>query len=429
MSIRKNKHSDYLKETLDYNPNWLLRMGNSFVMLFLFAIILLSILIKYPETLTGKVIITSEDPPQKIYSRVTGKIDSIFYKNNQEVNSNEPIILIENTANYQDIDLLKETIDKYPVTIDNLNFPLDDLPILLLGEIEESYSKFENSLIQYNLLSKYKDYDIKNESNIYNVLEKKRKLQSLNTKVEIDRSELELKKLDVERQRELYEKGIISKKELEENQIEYLQTQKLAEDTQLDISELKNEINLSNKNLVLNDIDKIREIKQLIKQVVQNFNRLKIAIDQWEKKYVIMSSRNGIVTFSNFRKKNNLVNPGDLMVNIVPNSSSKPIGKVNLPILHSGKVKIGQNVKITLDNYPYMEFGMLEGKVSNISLMPDSENMYLVDVELSNDLTTTYKKELLFQHEMSGQAKIITKKISLLGRVFNNFRYLFSDKQ
>ena len=117
------------------------------------------------------------------------------------------------------------------------------------------------------------------------------------------------------------------------------------------------------------------------------------------------------------------------MVNIVPNSSSKPIGKVNLPILHSGKVKIGQNVKITLDNYPYMEFGMLEGKVSNISLMPDSENMYLVDVELSNDLTTTYKKELLFQHEMSGQAKIITKKISLLGRVFNNFRYLFSDKQ
>ncbi len=44
-----------------------------------------------------------------------------------------------------------------------------------------------------------------------------------------------------------------------------------------------------------------------------------------------------------------------------------------LPAEGAGKVEPGQKVNIRLDNYPYMEYGMLEGVISHISEIPDEE--------------------------------------------------------
>jgi len=46
------------------------------------------------------------------------------------------------------------------------------------------------------------------------------------------------------------------------------------------------------------------------------------------------------------------------------------IGKADIPSTGIGKVKSGQTVNIKLDNYPYMEFGMIKAKIKNISLVP-----------------------------------------------------------
>ncbi len=39
-----------------------------------------------------------------------------------------------------------------------------------------------------------------------------------------------------------------------------------------------------------------------------------------------------------------------------------------LPTSNSGKAKIGQQVNIKLADYPFSEYGMLNGTVTNISL-------------------------------------------------------------
>ena len=85
---------------------------------------------------------------------------------------------------------------------------------------------------------------------------------------------------------------------------------------------------------------------------------------------------------------------------------------------NSGKIKKGQKVQIKLLNYPSDEFGELNGAVKSISLIPNEEGNYLVDVELPQNLKTTYDKTIPFRQEMKGAADIVTEDLRLIERFF-----------
>ncbi len=71
--------------------------------------------------------------------------------------------------------------------------------------------------------------------------------------------------------------------------------------------------------------------------------------------------------------KNQVINNGDFVFTIIPKNHSAYICKLQAPALNSGKIKIGQDVNIKLRNYPDNEYGVLKGKVKDISLIPNSE--------------------------------------------------------
>lgn len=421
--------SEELKEIVTAIPHWILRRGNTLVLIIIIISIVLSYFIKYPETIESEAIITTLDPPQMLYTNISGKIDHIFVENNDLVKNLQPLALIENSADYNNVRLLQKTINNFNINIDNIYFPIDQLPILMLGEIDECYSYFENSYIKYELLKKHKDFDIKYESNLIELSEKQRKLSNLKLKQQIDYAELELKREDLNRYSTLFEKGIVSKQQYEQKQIDFMKVDKECKITSLEISEIKNEINLSNKNVKLSDIDKIRIEKKLTKDVIQNYNKLKICINDWEKKYLLQSSTDGKISFLKYYKENEFIKKNELFVSIIPQGGFKPIAKLRTPVINSGKIKIGQRVIISLKNFPYLEYGMLRGTVSNISLIPDDDDKYLVDVEINPDLLTTYDIKLPLQHEMIGEAIIITKDLRLIERLLNNFKHLITKNK
>lgn len=115
-------------------------------------------------------------------------------------------------------------------------------------------------------------------------------------------------------------------------------------------------------------------------------------------------------------RNQNVVTNESLFV-IAPNEGSPPIGKALLPVLGSGKVKVGQWVNIRLNNYPDQEFGYVKGKVTSISPVPTAESMYVVDVELPDGLRTNYDKELPMTRELKGVAEIITEDLRLIERL------------
>ena len=113
------------------------------------------------------------------------------------------------------------------------------------------------------------------------------------------------------------------------------------------------------------------------------------------------------------------------VLNIVPGETGDYVGRINLKMQRSGKVKAGQLVNIKLSGYPYLEYGMLRGMVKSISLVP-SADAYVIEINLPSGFKTLYGKELEFTQNMQGTAEIITEDTRLLQKIVNPFRHLVS---
>jgi len=417
--------SEEVQEILSFVPNWMIRWGNSLVLGLIVGLLLMSWFIKYPDVIATKIVITTTIPPEKIYAKSDGQIDVILVKDNTDVYKNQILAIIENSANYKDVLLLKNTIDSLTINYKKFYFPIAKLPLLFLGEIESEYALFERSYTTYELNKKLKPFSNEFLSGQFSIKEAKSRLRILISQQSLNKRGLSLKKKDLNRQEYLYKKGIISAQEYEQRQLDFLQYQRNYKNIGASISQLKETINNSKKTLRGTEIKKIQENNKIFKSVIQSYNQLKRSLRNWELKYVLQSSVNGKVSFLSFWNKNQTVKQGDLVFTIIPEGANSFIGKIKAPAQNSGKIKIGQRVNIRLENYPYTEFGMLEGTVKNISLVPDNDGNYLIDVNLPKKLITSYNKEIAFKQEMRGTAEIITEDLRLIERFFYQLKNIF----
>ena len=233
---------------------------------------------------------------------------------------------------------------------------------------------------------------------------------------------MSFKEKDVKRSKTLFDKGVISAQDYENKQLEYAQAERNYKNFESSISQIREAISNTRQTSKGTEINKIKEEMTLLKGVIQSFNQLKKVIRDWENRYVLTSGIDGTVSFLNIWSKNQTVNQGDLVFTIIPEENSSYVAKLKTPAQNSGKVIIGQRVNIKLQNYPDTEFGVLNGAVKRISLIPDKDGNYFIDVELPKKLITSYNKEIEFRQEMLGSAEIITEDLRLIERFFYQFR-------
>ncbi len=418
--------SEEVQEILTKVPHWMIRWGSVLFLALLVMLLAISWFVKYPDIITTQALVTTQIPPQKIYAKTTGKLDSILVKDNQKVQENQALAIIENTANFSDVFFLKSIIDTLSVRKKDFHFPFDKLPALFLGEMETDFALFENAYMQYVLNKKLQPFSNEATANRISISELKRRLQSTLAQKDLYQSELTFKKKDIERYKTLFEKGVISAQEYESKQQAYLQAERNYKNMSLSVSQIREAISNAKKISRGTEINKTREDIILLKNLIQSFNQLKKSIKDWELRYVLQSKINGEVSFLNYWNKNQTVKQGNLVFTIIPTKNSFFIAKLKAPVQNSGKIKIGQSVNIKLQNYPETEFGMLRGTITNISLVPNKDGFYLIDVSLPNKLITSYNKEIAFKQEMRGTAEIITEDLRLIERFFYQFRSILN---
>ncbi|CAM1358123.1 HlyD family secretion protein [Tenacibaculum xiamenense] len=410
--------SEEVQEILSYVPNWMIRWGNTLLLLLIVMLLFISWFVKYPDVISTQVMVTTSSPPEKIYAKSGGQFEVFLTTEGQKVKSGDVLAVIDNSSIYHDVLLLKSVVDTIPTNQEVFKFPIERLPPLILGDITTSFSQFENDYSEYVLNEKLTPYKSETFANRMSVIEAKVRLQNLLSQKELNKKELEYKVVDVERSRKMFEEGVISEKDKEQKEIEYLQAKRAYKSLESSISQMRELINNSAKNLEGTSIKKTQNDTRLKKKAIQSFLYLKKAIKDWEKAYALKSSINGEVSFLSFWNKNQTVKAGDLIFTIIPGKSEAFIGKIKAPAANSGKIKKGQKVQIKLFNYPSDEFGELNGKVKSISPVPDAEGKYLIDVLLPKELVTTYDKKIDFKQEMQGSADIVTEDLRLIERFF-----------
>ena len=145
--------------------------------------------------------------------------------------------------------------------------------------------------------------------------------------------------------------------------------------------------------------------------------QLLAAIRRWEMDFCLISPEAGKVQLLQQAYPNQHMNSGETFCWIVPDKRGEWIGRAQLPVLGSGKVKVGQRVIVRFSNYPDQEFGIVNGMLSSVSLVP-LENDYMVEISFPDGMISNYGKKLPVSHEMKATAEIVTEDLRLIERLF-----------
>jgi multidrug resistance efflux pump len=419
--------SEEVQDILTKVPHWMIRWGTVLIFAIIFILFFVSWFIKYPDVVNTEIVITTNIPPEKIVSKSSGRIEAILVKNKAIVSKNTTLAIIENTANYKDVFLLKSIVENYNINDSKKAFPFTVLRNSQLGEIESAFAVFQKDYEAEQLNKNLQPFEVENRAQISEKVQIKERLDILQQQKVLNESELQLQKNEITRFETLYNKGIISAQEMEAKKLGYLQAQKNYKSLLASISQLRSAL-IDNSKLSQNSqISGTKEEVNLGRNMAQSFYQLKKVIKDWELAYSLKSSVSGVVTFLQVWTENQTINVGDNVFSIIPDAKNGFIGKVKAPALNSGKIKVGQKVNIRLANFPDREFGVLRGKIQNISLVPDKDGNLLLDVALPNGLLTSYNKQIVFQQEMKGSAEIVTEDLRLIERILYQFKSVFEQ--
>lgn len=427
METKKDKldeitfRSEAVQDVLAEPPHWMFRWGSVIILVTLLMILLMSYFIKYPEFVPASIIVTSQNPPEKLEIRTDSRIEKILITDHQKVKKGQLLMVLQSTANYKDILQLKQIIDSIsPHQL--VSFPVDKISGFKLGELQGDYNNFAKAFQDEKLFTRLKPYAPENTATIQNISVNKSRIVTLKRQKAFELAKYELVRKNYQRAQQLLSQKAISTAEFENEKIKFLQAQQNLENIDISLAQTEEMIYNLNKTKSGTTINAEKDKINFASQTLQLLEQLRRSLRAWEQSYLVISSTDGIASFQQFWGENQFVKRGDPILSILPDHTQALIGRMFVAATNSGKIARGEKVLIKLDNYRYQEYGIVEGKVQNISFTPDDKGNYYVDVSLPKGLKTSYHKILPFDKELKGNAEIVTQDLRLIERFFYQIR-------
>ncbi|TAH19009.1 MAG: HlyD family efflux transporter periplasmic adaptor subunit [Cytophagales bacterium] len=416
--------SEEAQEVLTRMPSWIIRWGMTVLFAVVAVLFFISYLVKYPDTIQAKVNITTQDLPASIISKHNGKIARLFVKENQAVKAGEPLALLENSANYEDIIKVQEWFKRFHIQLIKTNIltsPLTDK--VNLGIAQNSYAAMLKGINEHRFFM-VKDFDINKINQINEQIASYEVLKArLIEQKKIMQASFKLSTRKHENDKLYLKKEVISQLEFDNSEKQYLKEKNELENAeiqiinaQIKVQELSKQVLELSQNQEQTDNDQLDELKKL------SLN-LETDLANWDENYLLKAPIAGKVSFFKFWSENQYVNEGTEIMFVKP-ENQVPFAYSYVNSDNFGKIKIGQQARIRLDGYPFKEFGVINGTVVAKSEIA-RDGKYMVKLSLLQGLKTTYDKQLDFTQDMQGEVHIITEDLRLIERIFYQFRYIF----
>lgn len=407
LDIREHEIENVLGRT----PGGLLRVGIT-VLFAVFAVLLVgSAFFSYPDMLTAKVVIAAEHAPLPLVCAAGGKIMDLPVEDNQTVEAGALVAVLENAARTEDVLDLKSGLERGED--EHLAETERDWR---LGNIHAAFTTWKYAMAAYRnfRVLRYHERSIASLERQLSYLEEfivynERQGDYLEQQLALERKQFGADSV-------LASLHIIAEADLDASRLKLLQQESGAESGKAALTESRMRVAELQQQILNLRLDYEQQRQELQNQIRQSRELLDAAIKEWEQLYAVRAPSDGRVSYSRYWVEGEYAAAGETLFMLLAGEGGGFEGRIELPMAKSGKVEPGQRVHIKLDNYPYMEYGILEGTVRGISAT-SNKDMYRVDVELSNGLETSYKRQLAFLQGMSGTADIITEEQSLLQRL------------
>ena len=418
--------SEDVQDVMGNMPPVILRWGISMIALVVLLLLIGCFIFKYPDKVSGKIILTTEVPPANILARATGKIDKVYVVNNQLVKAGVTLGVIQNPARTSDIQLLKNRLKYWDSDRPNAMVArklLDNKP-LELGSVQLAYTNFQEALTTYLRFQSMQYHPRKLHLQERKVSELEVNLDEMKHRSVLLQQQVESAQEIWKRDSVLNRKGLMSNEDYELSKNKMLQSQQEFSALLSEIKLAEMDINTSEGSLLDIRKDYVDNESIYLLQLRTATEQLQTELNSWERNFLLISPIDGTVNLMGYWSNNQNVEIGEIVFSVVPTVQTLPVCKMLLPSQGSGKVHVGQVANVRLNNFPDQEFGYLEGRVEHISDTPDPNGMYVVEIRFPKGLVTNYGIQLPISRQMQGNADIITEDIRLIVRFFNPIKML-----
>ena len=415
--------SDELLDIVSEPPAWIMRGGSTIITGILLLCLVGTWVIKYPEVLKGNAVVTTSIQPIRVVVPVGGRMTSLLVKDQTLVKKGTVLAETENTTQLQNIPAMKQLIAETRTFLANpsrgVSFPDSQI---LWGDLQGDFNIIRQNYLDFKRLQSdnFQEDRIRNRQQQANEL---RAMVAVNEhQKQLNEEAFRNAEERFQADEKLFKQGATSKFDYLNSKNKRLETQRQREDFQKEV--------LSN-NLKLNEIERdVQEIgyaytekKRLcLDNIGRSLYNIENSLRNWQKNYLITAPADGKLVFLKNLTENQYLKTADTLFAVIPVEETF-MAAVDIPVRGMGKARIGQKVIIKLDDYPYQEFGMLEGRV--VSMEPSlTIHSYRVMVSLPGGLTSTYHQQFRFRSEMAGSAQIVTTDLRLIEHAFYGLRKL-----
>ena len=434
-----NYYSEPVQEIMGSIPSWITRWGVT-VIAGIFALIIIGCcIIRYPQTLTSAITLTSENPPSDLASRYDGLLDTVCVASGQKVRSGDLIALLATPADYGDILAVRGILDSLSSLERDALLDAVSSPSIYenyrLGDLESGWSELVRSCRAYRNWSEIDQTGNQKRLVTEQIRKNSEYYDDLLAQREIMEQDMEYEQAGLERDSLLMFKGAISRADYETSLKSMISKRSTLAafdatltSTQLSILKLR-------QQLTELDIQRRTEETEHLRGIMQQAAQLRAQASQWTEQYAVISPADGTVSLQKVWSRGQHVLVGDVIASVVPDEGDRVIGRLQVPSSGFGKVAEGQTVNVRLNGFPYMEFGVLKGVVESIPAVPQTVTtaegntiVYTVEVSFPDSLVTTYGKELPMVQQMDGTAEIITRDRRLIGQFIDPVLSLFKNR-
>ncbi len=413
--------SQEIDAILGRTPNRLVRNG---IMVIFGAMLLIlggTVFFSYPDVIHCRVMITSSNPPVHLIAQTSGRIHQLLVTDHQKVAANQLLAVLENPADTKDMLMLEAMVD----SIKKNGFDMSGIHFahlnLKLGDVTPYYLEFRKTLNDYQAFETLR-YHFRKIEAIEQQMELIMKYrQRLIEQLNILEEDMAIELRNYQRDSVLTNIRAITPAEIDQSRSRLLQKKHSLTGAKITLENVQMQLNQQQITCLDLQTEYHQQKRQFTDQISNNLDVLYNQLALWKKNYTFRSPGEGIVSFANVWATHQSVIAGEPVISILPLHEEKIIGKMEIPVAGSGKIKQGQQVIIKLDNYPYMEFGITKGVVTSISLIP-VKDMYTAEIELPGGLYSNYGISIPFNQEMGGTADIIIEDMSLFERFLQPVR-------
>lgn len=399
-------------------PTWMMRYGITVLAAFFTLLLTLAYLVRYPDVLECKIVLSTHNPPIRVPAPTGGRIERLMVRDGQPVRQGELLAVLENPASWEDVLRLErwladESQQKLPEN-------------LVLGSLQGAYSVFSQNWQDAEYFRTRQNAAAR-IAGIRQQIEQLEKIQeNLRDQHAILVDEFAINTGERQRQQDLHREKVISDQAFEKSEALWLSQKRqiaAAEATmlqnQMQIQQLRQQIG----DLSMTASDQMHE-KGL--QLAESREQLRSALAAWKQNYLVLAPIQGEVSFTISRSVHQSVAAGDELLAVIPDRQDQIVGRSTVAAASLGKIQPGARAVIYLDAWPVQQYGSLEGRLAGISALPQDAG-YLVEVSLPDSLVTTYRKTIPFRQEMSGQVRIITEERRVLARIFDRLNDLLKN--